>query len=277
MTGRLLQLDGGTSIGITALGDPAARHTVLLCHPTPGASGFDPEPLTTRARSVRLIGADRPGFGASSPVASPGVAPHLAELALLDEMAERGNRVDAVVGWGYGGLVALRVAAARPEHVGRVALVQTPRPGSRLYEVMGRRCRAWMLQHHDPVLARAAEFGGTRIRSLSLLGAGPHDEALALPGLRERCERMLDEGARQGEAGLAFDRSGWRRHDWSRLARGIRARVLVMHGARDRRLGDGDANWFARRLRHVEVQLIAEAGPLAIASEWGRVIDFAVS
>lgn len=277
MTGRLLQLEGGASIGITALGDPAARHTVLLCHPTPGASGFDPEPLTTQARSVRLIGADRPGFGASGPVAAPGVAPHLAELALLDEMVDRGNRVDALIGWGYGGLVALRVAAERPERVGRVVLVQTPRPSSRLYEIMGRRSRAWMLQHHDPVLARAAELGGTRIRALSLLGAGPHDEALALPGLRERCERMLDEGARQGQAGLAFDRSGWRRHDWRRLARGIRARVLVMYGARDRRLGEADARWFARHLSRVKVELIEEAGPLAIASEWGRVLDFVAS
>jgi len=277
MTGRLLQLDGGTSIGITALGDPAARHTVLFCHPTPGASGFDPDPLTTRARSVRLVGADRPGFGASGPAAPRGVAPHLAELALLDELAGRGNRVDALVGWGYGGLVALRVAAERPGAVGRVVLVQTPRPGSRLYEIMGRRSRAWMLQHHDPVLARAAAFGGTRIRPLSLLGAGTRDEALALPGLRERCERMLDEGARQGEAGLAFDRAGWRRHDWSRLARGIRARVLVMYGARDRLLGAPDVKWFARHLRYVDVESIDEAGPLAIASEWGHVLDFALS
>jgi pimeloyl-ACP methyl ester carboxylesterase len=276
MSGRLMQLASGGSIGITNLGDPGAPHTVLLCHPTPGASGFDPDPTVTNDRDTLIIGADRPGYASSDPQDPQRCPPHLAELALLDEFSERGARIDAVIGWGYGGLMALRLAAERPERVRRVALVQTPAPGNRLYGLLVRRARVWSLQHHDPHLALAAEQGGTRIRALSLLGAAPEEEALALPGLRERCERMLDQSVLRGEAGIAFDRTAGRRHDWGRLARGIRADVLVLNGERDRRLSVADARWFARRLPHVEVQLVREAGPLAIASEWGRVLDFAL-
>ena len=276
MSGRLLQLPSGGSVGITNLGDPGSRHTVLLCHPTPGASGFDPDPLVTNAHDALIIGADRPGY-ASSDVQDPQrCPPHFAELALFDEFSDRGARIDAVIGWGYGGLMALRLAAERPDRVRRVALVQTPAPGSRLYGLLARRARAWSLQHHDFHLALASERGGTRIRALSVLGAGPEDEALAMPGLRERCERMLDAAVRPGEGGIEFDRRAGRRHDWGRLARGIRAEVLVLNGERDPRLRPADARWFARRLPHVEMQLVKEAGPFAIATEWGRVLDFAL-
>jgi pimeloyl-ACP methyl ester carboxylesterase len=276
MSARLLQLPSGGSVGVTALGDPAAEHTLLLCHPTPGSSGFDPDPVVTAQRSTRLVSADRPGYGASTPEESGAPTPHLAELALFDELSDAGTRVDGVVGWGYGGLLALRLAAERADRVRRVAVVQTPAPGSRLYDVVGRRARAWALQHHDPLLAEAAREGGTSIGALSLLGAHADDEALALPGLRGRCERMLDEAVRQQDAGLRFDRRAARRHDWGDVARSIRARVLVVYGARDPRLGQGDAAWFARHLARVELRIVKEAGPLALASEWSDVLDFAL-
>jgi pimeloyl-ACP methyl ester carboxylesterase len=276
VTARLLQLPSGGAVGITVLGDPGAAHTVLLCHPTPGASGFDPDPLVSAARSTRIVSADRPGYGASTVPAATVPVPHLAELALFDSLSDAGTRIDAVVGWGFGGLLALRLAAERADRVRRVVLVQTPAPRSRLYGVTGRRARAWALQHDDPELAHDALVGGTRIGSLSLLGAHADDEALALPGLRERCERMLDEAVRQQDAGLRFDRRAARRHDWGDVARGIRARVLVVYGARDPRLGQGDASWFARHLARVDVRIVKEAGPLAIASEWSDVLDFAL-
>jgi hypothetical protein len=40
---------------------------------------------------------------------------------------------------------------------------------------------------------------------LSVLGASEDDPALALPGLRGRLRRMLDESAAQGDAGVTAD------------------------------------------------------------------------
>jgi len=274
MSARLLQLPTGGSIGMTTLGDPAAEFSVLLCHPAPGAAGFDPDPVVTAERSARLLSADRPGYGASDPQESALADPHLAELAVLDELSSAGSRVGAVVGWGFGGLVALSLAAARPDVVERVALVQTPAPGSRLYDVVARRARAWSLQHRDPLLARASLLGGTGIRALSLLGASPEDEALRLPGLAERCERMLADAVGVGEAGLAFDRRAQHRRHWPDVARAVQVPVLALYGRRDPRLDARDPRWFVRHLDRVQVEVVDEAGPLAIASEWARILDF---
>lgn len=236
MSARLLMLPHGGAVGMTILGDPIAQHTVLLCHPTPGSSGFDPDPIVTSEKSVRVASADRPGYGSSAPQTAPLTAPHVAELAVLDELTAAGVHVDAVVGWGFGGLVALRVAADRPDVVGRVALVQAPSPSSRLHGVIARRARAWAAQHHDPSFARAALLGGTRINPLSLLGVGDKDEALRRPGARQQCERMLGQAVAQGPAGAEFDRRALRRDGWARAARAVRADALVLYGGRDGRL-----------------------------------------
>lgn len=276
MTARLLRPAPGRAVGVTVQGDPRAEHTVLLCHPSPGASGFDPDPAATAAKSVRIVTADRPGYGASTP-ADAAIAlrdPLAAELAAFDELTSDGTPVDGIVGWGFGGLAALRIAAARPADVSRVVIVQTPRASSRVYAVTGRRARAWIPQHVDPLDARAAVLGGTRIGSLSVLGAHDDDEALKLPGLRERLEHMLDLAVRQGEAGVDFDLHAGKRRDWPAVLRSIRAPVLVLYGERDPRVSIDDAKWFARHLPDPVIELVREAGPLAIASEWGRILDF---
>jgi hypothetical protein len=133
-----------------------------------------------------------------------------------------------------------------------------------------------MPQHHDPIMAKSAADGGTRISSLSLLGAHENDEALKMPGLRGRLEQMLDLAVRQGEAGVDFDLQAGRLRDWGELLSGIRASALLLYGERDPRVSIDDATWFAGHLADPVVEIIREAGPLAIASEWGRIVDYAV-
>src|SRR5919106_868863 len=48
----------------------AEERVVVLCHSAPGAGIFDPDPVQTRARNVRLLSVDRPGYGGSHPVAA---------------------------------------------------------------------------------------------------------------------------------------------------------------------------------------------------------------
>ncbi|MFC4242581.1 alpha/beta fold hydrolase [Gryllotalpicola reticulitermitis] len=275
MTARLIELERGV-VGVTAHGDPAARRVVLLCHPTPGASDFDPDPVVTGAGDVRLVGADRPGYGSTSAAIAEAGVPEAAELAALDEAVQAGAHIAGVVGWGFGGLIALRVAAARPEHVRRVAVVQAPRPRSKLNGLVARRSRAWMLQHNDPTMALAALHGGTHIEALSVLGVRRADPDLRQPGVPERLGRMLSDAARGGLTGVAFDRRAQRRGDWNDIAGRVRARTLVVHGERDPRIGPADARWFRRRLDRAEVETVIEAGPLSIVTYWARILEFAV-
>src|SRR5687767_14209956 len=85
----------------------APERVVVLCHSAPGAGIFDPHPVQTRSRNVRLLSVDRPGYGGSPPVAAgawatvSSAADDLA--AVLDTL-----HLDrfGVAGWSAGGRVA---------------------------------------------------------------------------------------------------------------------------------------------------------------------------
>ena len=63
MTHHIVELRDGRHVGVTGLGDPEADRLVLMCHPSPGAGGFDPDPPATSTAGVRIITLDRPGYG----------------------------------------------------------------------------------------------------------------------------------------------------------------------------------------------------------------------
>ena len=111
---------------------------VVLCHSAPGAGSFDPDPAVTRARNVRLLSIDRPGYGGSDPVAAgtwATVAAAADDLAtVLDGLSV--ERV-GVAGWSAGGRVALALAARRPDLVDRVAVVATPAPDAEVPWIEG--------------------------------------------------------------------------------------------------------------------------------------------
>src|SRR3954465_8036792 len=63
---RLVTMRDGRGLGLTAFGDPAVERVVVLCHPAPGAGGFDPDPAVTSAWGVHVVSVDRPGYGSST-------------------------------------------------------------------------------------------------------------------------------------------------------------------------------------------------------------------
>jgi pimeloyl-ACP methyl ester carboxylesterase len=102
--------------------------TVVLCHPAPGSGAFDPDPEATRSRGVTLLSADRPGYGSSDP-APPGAGGFAAAAAdLADALDQLGTGPVGLAGWSAGGLVALALAARRPDLVNRLVLIATPAP-----------------------------------------------------------------------------------------------------------------------------------------------------
>ncbi len=117
--------------GVVDLGPGAVLHyqesgdgsPILLIHGTGGRAWFDsPGRL---AASHRVIEYDRRGFGASSALTVPGyLERQVADAASLIEAL--GLSRLTVVGHSWGGIVALGLAARRPELVSRLALMEPP-------------------------------------------------------------------------------------------------------------------------------------------------------
>ena len=269
MANHLFTLASGRSLGVSATGDPVAGRLVVACHPTPGAGGCDPDPGATQKAKAHIMSLDRPGYGASDPL-RPGEpatiearADDIGEFLTRSEQVARssgGSRYGRVglVGWGTGGMVALTLAARRPDLVDRVAVVNVPIPTTATF---------------DPVLQGLVPY------SLTSLDVTPGDPALLMLGLRNRLDRMLEEAGLQGSIGSEFDRLALRDHGWVRELGSIRASTLLVYGEgsrdRDELTTVDDGAWLRRRMPTglARVVRVRGAGALAIASVWGRLLD----
>ena len=105
-------------------GDPSGR-PVLFFHGCPDSrraarSGYD----VAKLLGIRLLAANRPGYGASTPVDAPSYR-RVADdtITLADELGL--DRIGAI-GMSVGGTFALAFAAYHPDRVHAAALVATP-------------------------------------------------------------------------------------------------------------------------------------------------------
>jgi pimeloyl-ACP methyl ester carboxylesterase len=289
---RLVTLRDGRRLGLSAFGDPAVGRIVVLCHPAPGASGFDPDPPVTSSWGVHVVSVDRPGYGSSTPydaVQRPtitGWADDLAEyLGIVIEQARGTARTPlhtvGVVGWSAGGRVALALAARHPGLVDRVAVVATPAPDSavrwvpREYARVNAELVAMPLveaKRRLRTMLQAQIAGGTP--SVDLLAQGDADrELLKLPGLRGRLERMLAHAYDQGTVGVADDVLSFAGEDWGFDLRDVRAPVRLVYGAKDALVPSAHGRWYRRRLPDAHLVVVPRAGHLVIAPAWRRILE----
>ncbi|OOB90234.1 alpha/beta fold hydrolase [Rathayibacter sp. VKM Ac-2630] len=284
MANHRFELRSGRGIGVSAAGDPVADRLVVFCHPTPGAGGFDPDPLETGPWGLHLLILDRPGYGASDPVdpRHARVQDRADDLAEYLRRSERTARVIdgaefgsvGVVGWGSGGAFALSLAARHPDLVDRIALVGTPAPPQA--GVLVQRTGAWERREVLPG-EDAGTLAGTLPEGppgLDALGVDPEDPVLAgTRGLRNRLERMLGEGWRQGPLGAATDLAALRDGSWADELDAVTASVLVVTGEHDPVAGTEDGRWYRGRLADARTASVAGTGRLALVREWRRILD----
>ena len=122
-------LRDGRTLAWSEVGDPRGR-PVLFFHGCPDTrratwSGDD----AARRLGVRLIAANRPGYGASTPAAPSYRRVADDALALADEL---GIDRFGLLGMSVGGTYALACAAYHPERVHAAALVATPGEAPRM-------------------------------------------------------------------------------------------------------------------------------------------------
>jgi pimeloyl-ACP methyl ester carboxylesterase len=265
---HLTSLPSGAEVGFSAAGDPLAERLVLLCLPTPGAGIFDPDPAVTSRWGVHLVSLDRPGYGATLPLAEDaddaGDAPWRIQdraddlAAFLVESKRTARQSSAtvfgpagVVGWGTGGMVALSLAARHPELVDRVATIQTAGPHGLSF---------------DPTVVGTPPFRP------SALGVADDDPLLERPGLRNRLERMLDEASLQGDAGVRLDRRALADASWSDELGSITAEVRLVYADDLTDVDRYDGYWYRHRIPGARVVRVSSGGHLAVSTEWDRIL-----
>ncbi|GMM96620.1 alpha/beta fold hydrolase [Microbacterium luteum] len=262
MAGRLVQLSGGRALGVSGFGDALAQRAVVMCHPAPGGGGFDPDPTVSTHWGARIVGIDRPGYGASDAWRAgerPSFATHADDIAqYLSRIESSTSRISAmelgpfgVVGWGLGGYAALALASRHPHLVDRVALVDVPDPGR--------------------VARERAPQPPFRVADVGIAPAEPAFESTAAG---RRIRRMLDAAATQGAAGMQGDYAAAADDDWQRRLRDIRADVLLVYGDQhptvDAHL---DGRRLRRRLPRARVVRVEAGTGLSITTHWPSILN----
>lgn len=299
MAGLNWTLRSGRRVGVSGFGDPLADRLIVFCHPVPGAASFDPDPAVSSAARMRGVALDRPGYGASDPIADdswPSVAAAADDIAeyligaegVAEAMGAEGFDTRAgvgVVGWSAGGRVALALAARHPQLVDRVAVVATPAPDSqvrwiaedlalatrRLLSLPPAEAKAQLMA----MLDSSAPEGGVAADRIdpSVLGASSADEAaLSAPGARSRVTGMLREAFRQGQAGVADDILSYGGDDWGFRLADVRADTLLVYGGSDPLVGEAHAQWYRSQLPAASVRITPDAGHFVIVPEWERIL-----
>ncbi len=280
-TDRRLELPDGRTLGISDVGTPDGPAVVLL-HPAPGSRLLDPDPAATAAAGVRLIGIDRPGYGASTPLPD-GSVPTIAGYAddLAAALAAFEIRDAAVVGWSAGGRVALALAARHPDLVRSVAVVGTPAPHEDV---------PWIPDEHlgmieqlkgDPGSATSAlaqVFAGMAdappSAAVEMVGGGPADEAAlaADDARRARLEAMLAGAFAQGAVGMAADIVSYTVVPWGFDPTSVGARTTVFYGEGDIMISPAHGEWYVSQVPGAELRLVSGAGHLVALTAWADIL-----
>lgn len=292
MTDRVVPLRDGRRLGVTGLGDPAVARVVVLCHPAPGAAGFDPDPEVTSSWGVHLLSIDRPGYGSSTALDDavvPTIGARADDIAdylgrTIQQARESGRTpLDkvGVIGWSAGGRVALALAARHPGLVDRVAVVATPAPDTAVRWIPDEFEQALVELRRTPLPEAKARLRTMLERQVAdgavpvdALASGEADGAiLERTGLRGRLERMLRQAYEQGTVGVADDILSYASDDWGFELRHVQASTLLVYGAKDPLVTSAHGRWYRRRLPHARLTVVPRSGHLVVAAAWERILQ----
>jgi len=236
------QVDSGRHLGISGIGEPASSRVVVLCHSAPGTGSVDPDPIASANSRLRIVGIDRPGYGATDryegePRLDDWVDDVGSYLARLDPTAEYASGVDVdvagVVGIGYGAFYAAALAAATPQ-IPRLVVVEPAEP-----------------------LRRSRPLDDPAFRDLEATDP--------MTGEASRQEVALDQAGTPGEAAdhLLLADAGWGHR--------VRQARVATHliAARD----DPGTAWWRHHLHRPRVHELAEGGLPGLAEGWRIALE----
>jgi pimeloyl-ACP methyl ester carboxylesterase len=184
--------------------------------------------------------------------------------------------------------VALALAARWPELVNRAVVIGTPAPHEQvpwlppeqvaMLEQLGPLPSADALKTLAAQLAPMLPPESDAEAGLALLAASPADQnALALPGARERLAAMLREAYTQGAVGMAADILSYCLRPWGFEPSEVHARTLLLYGAQDPVAGAHHGRWWQKQLPRARLEMVPEVGHMLVVPVWERALSHLAS
>jgi pimeloyl-ACP methyl ester carboxylesterase len=269
---------GGRVLRVYEDGDAAGR-AVVVHHGSPSHGAlFAPWVDDARRRGIRLIGYDRPGYGASEPDPERTVASAAADVAAIADALG----IERFGTWGIsgGGPHALACAALLGDRVAGAASLGGVAPfdaaGLNYFNGMG---EANVVEFGAALQGRAAIEPFARRQVQEMLAASGPELVAALRTLVS----PPDEAALEGAFGAFWSRSmpeafrqgtvGWLDDDMAFVApfgfdvAAIAAPVLVWHGRQDRFVPVSHGEWLARAIPGAESHITVDDGHLTLITD----------
>jgi pimeloyl-ACP methyl ester carboxylesterase len=275
MTELDVTLRDGRTLRVYDEGDPDGV-PIVAHHGTPSSGRLYPEFVDdARARGIRLIGYDRPGYAASSARLGRSVGDAASDVAeLLDALD-----VERFATWGHsgGGPHALACVALLPERCVAAAALASPGPygaeGLDFLEGMGE----LNTDEFDAVLAGAealepvvrrnqAEMfsgGPAELRQAMLTVLSPVDQDAFTPEVADWIYSVMLEGAGERIEGWRDDDLAFAR-PWGFDPAAIRTPVLLLQGVHDLMVPPAHGRWLAARIPGVEAEISEADGHITL-------------
>lgn len=271
----VLSLPDGRSVAYTDLGAPSGP-VVIYCHGAP-ASRLDMVPFRNAfvALGVRVVSADRPGYGGSTPRPERSLTDWAADVASLAD--HLGVRRFAMLGVSGGAPYALACAALLPDRVASAGVVcgvtdfgwpgawedYPPEEVELMRTGTESAAKAWCEAHYGA--------DGSRIMDADFGEQIPADQALlADPELADGLATTIGEAFRQGVSGYAQDVLILSRA-WPFDPAAVVAPVEVLHGADDTMAPVAHARHTASVIPGAKLVIRPDHGHISILAEIPRV------
>ena len=254
---------------------------VFFLQGTPSSRLMHPDEDVTRDLGVRLIVADRPGFGLSDP------KPGRTLLDWPDDMVALAKSLGidrfAVVGISGGGPYAAACAYKIPDRLIAASIVGGSGPVDLRTTLAGsarERHVGYVLAQRAPwllrlviLLARNPQRNPARFQAQFSQGAAAADRAImARPGMREMFVRSYAEAARQGVTAFA-DEVILASKPWGFPLQDITAPVHLWHGEEDPNTPIAMAQAMAVAIPNCRTTLLPGEGHLFLFERWGEILS----
>jgi pimeloyl-ACP methyl ester carboxylesterase len=266
-------LRDGRRLGYAEFGAPKGR-PVLYCHGFPASrlEGHLGHAAAVR-QNVRLIAADRPGYGLSGYLAGRQIADWPRDLLELAEALSL--RKFAVLGISGGGPYAVACAARLPDRITAVGIacslgqthiredIARMNPVARLSLAAARHAPA-LSQWFNRMLAPALRnHPGLAFRMLASQLPPADREVLSDPGIFDRFADSCREAFRQGGRGAAYDLTLYAK-PWETAAESIRVPCHLWHGEQDTTVPIAMGKRLAAAIPGCRARLYADEGHFSL-------------
>ncbi|HTL58263.1 MAG TPA: alpha/beta hydrolase [Candidatus Limnocylindrales bacterium] len=273
---RIISTADGRKLGVSEAGQPDGVPVLVLRGSPHSRLLYDGWVEDAQSRGIRLIGYERPGYGASTPHRGRTVASAADDVAAIAEALG----LNRLLIWGVsgGGPHALACAALLPGLVEAAAVLASlapfPAEGLDYYVGMG---ETNVAETRAALESREACERVVEAETSELLRGDPEvmvrtwhsvlcpvDAAVLTTQFASFVLRSVHEGMGESRDGLVDDDVAFIT-PWGFELSQIHIPVLLMHGEHDRMVPVSHSKWLARRIPNVEALFLPEDGHLTLS------------